>query len=227
MKKLVRKMRNLAEFAIMAAKAPLTNPMVGDAPWFDEGGKLLFGQRIATAKALLEYGCGGSTVFAATNGLQVVSVETDARYASVVNAKLQSIGQSGKAQVYHANIGPTRKWGYPLSDSPTPTNVSRWLDYTARPWREAKLRGVHPDVVLVDGRFRVACVIRSLIEMDELGLAAPILLDDYEGRDEYTAVLGVCTLVNQSGRMAELQRKPGVTAGQLRQALDASIVQLR
>ena len=222
-----RKIRNMAEFALMIAMSPFHKPMVGDCPWFDEGGKTLFGEGIAKATTLLEYGCGGSTVFAAKNGLHVVSVETDALYASAVNEKLHALGLASKAQVFHSNIGPTLKWGYPLRDSPTPVNIGCWTDYTAKPWREAKAKGLRTDVVLIDGRFRVACVIRSLIEMDALGIEVPILVDDYAGRSDYAAVLEVCSLHRLSGRMAELHRKSGITLERLQQAFAVSIINSR
>ena len=221
-----RKIWNIGEFAVLTAMSPFLKPVVGDTPWFDKGGSTLFDEHIAKATTLLEYGCGGSTVFAAKSELNVVSVETDARYAGTVNEKLQALGLTSKAHVFHSGIGPTLKWGYPLSDSPTPANIRRWTDYTERPWREAKARGLCTDVVLVDGRFRVACVVRSLIEMDALGIEVPILVDDYAGRNDYAAVLDVCSLHHLSGRMAELHRKSGITLERLRRAFSVSIVNL-
>ena len=55
----------------------------------------------------------------------------------------------------------------------------------AGPWRAVRAAGVQPDLVLVDGRFRVACFLYSLLHMKAGGV---ILWDDYTNRPEYHSV---------------------------------------
>jgi len=57
-------------------------------------------------------------------------------------------------------------------------------------------------LVLVDGRFRVACVLESLLSLSPLS-ETQILLDDYVGRPEY-AVVEEYADVKIVGRMAVL-----------------------
>lgn len=77
----------------------------------------------------------------------------------------------------HVDLGELGSWGRPIDYS----HRARFSSYIAAPWQfDAK-----PDVVLVDGRFRVACFLKSLLE------AAPgttILFDDYTERSHYHLV---------------------------------------
>ena len=59
--------------------------------------------------------------------------------------------------------------------------MDNFESYRTWVWRQ----GVSPDVVLVDGRFRVACFLTSLIEAVENTI---IIFDDYADRHHYHVV---------------------------------------
>ena len=63
--------------------------------------------------------------------------------------------------------------------------------------------GLQPDTVLVDGRFRVACFLASLIYLQP---GAVILWDDYRGRDSYYVVESIVKPTRFHGYMAEFSR---------------------
>lgn len=67
------------------------------------------------------------------------------------------------------DIGPTKLWGHPLPTS----NTSLFKRY---PDAIANFNERHFDVVFVDGRFRVACVLRALWFTDK---SSVVLLHDY------------------------------------------------
>jgi hypothetical protein len=83
--------------------------------------------------------------------------------------------------------------------------VQRWQRYPQAPWTHYRRAGVEPDLILVDGRFRVACVLESLLQLSEPH-SCRILCDDYLHRPHYHVVerFAELTLV---GRMAVLKAK--------------------
>jgi len=61
-------------------------------------------------------------------------------------------GISDKAHVHHADIGPTRAWGYPSQND----RVQSYHTYALSVWDRRDFQD--PDLVLIDGRFRAACL---------------------------------------------------------------------
>jgi hypothetical protein len=97
-------------------------------------------------------------------------------------------------------IGLTRDWGFPVFDRPTAHRIERWKRLPLAPWPHlAEL----PDVILIDGRMRVACCPESLLRV---GRETTILVDDYAGRS-YSAIERFAELINLHGRMAEFRKR--------------------
>lgn len=135
-------------------------------------------ERMARSRSYLEYGSGGSTVLASTlvKG-DIVSVESDRKFARAVRDKTRD---ASNVTVLHANIGPTGPWGRPMLNLPT-----RWRTYPELPWN---YQTSVPDLIFVDGRFRVACVLYSLLQLPS-NWTGTFILDDYEKRrDGYSAI---------------------------------------
>jgi hypothetical protein len=63
-----------------------------------------------------------------------------------------------------------------------------------------------PDLVLVDGRFRVACVLQALLTVP----TARILVHDFWQRPAYHIVLQYTTVLDRADTMVLLQRMPSV-----------------
>jgi hypothetical protein len=126
---------------------------------------------LAGARTLLEYGCGGSTLFALEEGVpRIWSVETDPGWIAGLRgeAAIRAAEAAGRLTLLHADIGAVGPWGRPLSPVPEPS----WLDYPRLPWRHVTEA---VEVVLVDGRFRAACM---LVALEHLGPGARILVHD-------------------------------------------------
>ncbi|NIZ11650.1 hypothetical protein [Pseudooceanicola sp. HF7] len=155
----------------------------------------------AQARAVLEYGAGGSTVLAAELGTPVVSVESDGAWAERVRGWIAEVGPSTPAEVIHADVGPTGNWGFPVDDS-------AWRGYPAYPlaiWDRLGKDLPQPDVVLVDGRFRTGCVLAAAFRSP---VPLTLLLDDYTNRSQYHEIedfVGQPTLI---GRLAVFDIAP-------------------
>jgi hypothetical protein len=112
---------------------------------------------LKAATAVLEYGVGGSTVLAAECGVRsLYSIDSDADWVAKVAAHPSVAGMvsAGRAKLVHADIGPVGAWGWPLSYR----YIVRWPRYASRLWSDR----FKPDLVLVDGRFRVSCIMTAL-----------------------------------------------------------------
>lgn len=172
-------------------------------PHFDPASTEYFREQLAKARNYLEYGSGGSTILANQMVTNLVSVDSDASFLADVRRKLEENDRRAMAKLIHVNIGLTQHWGMPVFTKPTRRRVRRWEQYAKAPWRYFRTIGQQPDLVLVDGRFRVACVLESLLSLSPLS-ETQILLDDYVGRPYYTVVEKYAD-IELVGRMAVLR----------------------
>jgi hypothetical protein len=154
----------------------------------------------AGAEVILEYGSGGSTALAAAMpGKHVFTVESDAAWARALDAHVQAHRRAETVVVRHVDIGPTHKWGAPKSRRRAPS----FPDYPLAIWREPGFR--HPDVVLVDGRFRRACFAAVAMKIER---PVTLLFDDYRERAQYHEVERLARPSALIGRMARFELAP-------------------
>ncbi len=172
-------------------------------PHFDPESTRYFREQLAKARNYLEYGSGGSTVLANKMVTNLVSVDSDASFLAEVRRKLEENDHRAMTKLIHVNIGLTHHWGMPVFTKPTRRRVRRWEEYAKAPWRYFRTIAQQPDLILVDGRFRVACVLESLLGLSPLS-ETQILVDDYVGRPEYGVVEQYAD-VELVGRMAVLR----------------------
>jgi hypothetical protein len=130
---------------------------------------------------MLEFGAGGSTALAVKMGVgSVTSVESDADW--IARLKLDdALGRAveeGRLELLHADVGPVGALGRPS------VKQESWPTYACRPWthvEDAKL-----DLVLIDGRFRVACILETARRVSP---ATIIAVHDFWNRSGYHVVL--------------------------------------
>lgn len=153
------------------------------------------------AGCILEYGSGGSTVMASEmRGKEVYSVESDRTWAENLRKYLsQSPNTLSKVEILHADIGPTGAWGHPTNSDQWP----KFVNYPLRPW--VAYANIRPDVVLIDGRFRAACFLVSLLMTEKDAL---FIFDDYKGRESYRVVEEFVEPDFFVGRMAAFRVAP-------------------
>lgn len=165
------------------------------------------------ADVILEYGSGGSTVLAAgLPGKRIFSVESDRDWALRLQTHLDGLGLPSAATVQHVDIGPTGLWGRPEG----PEAWQRFWRYPVSIWDAPYFR--HPDVVLIDGRFRTACFMATLVRITRPVL---ILFDDYATRPAYQQVEQFFAPVRTVGRLAVFEVEPGrVAPADLSELLD-------
>lgn len=154
-----------------------------------------FKELLQASNCYLEYGCGGSTVYACNNAKvkTVISVETDKTWADKVRHSLESTESA--LYIEHCDIGELGEFGKPKNLD----KVEDYWKYIVTPWEIAKQAHQVPDVVLIDGRFRVASFLYSLVCAR---VGTPIFFDDYFERPQYFVAEAFCKLTERHGRMA-------------------------
>ena len=120
-------------------------------PLFD-GNDKLFKLYLQDCKLYFEYGVGLSTswVFENSNA-KIIAVDTDKEWISHVDDRVKNL----RVKLVWVNLGDLTKWGRPNSYK----YRNNFIDYVSGVWNFKS----QADVILIDGRFRVACFLYSLI----------------------------------------------------------------
>ncbi len=163
--------------------------------------KTLLQQVLAEGGQYLEYGAGESTRLAVACAAitSITSVEADPDYIekqlltdeSILGAKL-----SGRLKFNPVDIGPVGEWSYP-------EDLSRhhlWPNYALSPFVNRFL----PDIVLIDGRFRVASCLVCLLEAPD----ATVLIHDFTNRPLYQVLLPFISITQVVDTLVCCRRSP-------------------
>lgn len=154
----------------------------------------------AQASTILEYGSGGSTLFASSlKEKKIISVESDRRWAEHVKGVSRKLNVPSFPEVISVDIGRTGDWGRPLDAE----NWNSFINYVLAPWQS--FPELQPDVIFIDGRFRTACLAFSLLRIKSRTI---ILFDDYKSRRHYWKVESIVKPKAIVGRMAVFDIDP-------------------
>ena len=135
-----------------------------------------FKRLLKTSKSYLEYGSGSSTLLAKKLNKKFISIETDKSFYSFLKDK-------GINQVTYSDIGPTKYYSIPIL--PTYIIKKKVKKYAQQISSMSKNLKFFPDLILIDGRYRVLCALKlhkTFIELDQF---PTIILDDYNNRPYY------------------------------------------
>lgn len=161
---------------------------------------LCVGEAYEEAEVILEYGSGGSTVMAAAMPDKTVfSVESDPQWLANMQAWFEAHPPRAVVHMHHGDIGPTKGWGHPLSEA----SFRSWPAYPLTVWQRPDFR--HPDVVLIDGRFRAACFLTTQFLITR---PTTVLIDDYIDRPFYHRIEDIAGPATMIGRMARFEIIP-------------------
>jgi hypothetical protein len=169
----------------------------------------------ANTKVYFEYGMGGSTRLACHLGgdrLRMYAIDSSLEWVRRVNQTecIQAGAQKGRVTVRAVNIGPVGAWGTPNSTK----SRHLWPRYS----RAIASVREPVNLVLVDGRFRVACALTAFLRQPK----AVVLLHDAERTApefSYPALCEAADRVVAAGRLVQYRLKPGVTSEHLRELL--------
>ena len=172
------------------------------------------------ASSLVEFGCGGSTLLAVRSPAlrRIWSVESDPAWIARLRSRPEVVAaeQGGRLRFLHADIGPTGDHGAPLDRAAQ----ARWPAYHEAVWTDPDTAAV--DLVLVDGRFRVACALQALAHCQPHTV---LLIHDFWNRTPYHPVLAFTDWLGSCDTLAILRCKPAIDRDKLAQVLQAHRLQ--
>lgn len=159
-----------------------------------ESGRLLDALLKPTTRTYVEWGSGGSTALvselivtgAVPSSFRAFSIESSTKWMDGLLARSPQIQQAmhkRQLELVHGDMGATGFLGYPRNFNPD--DHTRALEYVRL---DKRLGGRKADLVLVDGRFRLACMIEALAHLNKKRHHTPVvLLHDYMPQDKARA----------------------------------------
>ena len=183
-------------------------------PFLCRNDKAMFYRYLDNSKAYFEYGSGGSTYQASirTNLQKIYSVESDILWHSKLK---QLIPNNDKIDfIYNEMEAPPNNLGYP---GKTSTPIQR-KNYSDKILLLEKHKQKQIDLVLIDGRFRVACCLKCFGAVND---SCFIAFDDFFNRPHYHIVLDYYDIVEQTNdnRMVILKKKQDIST------IDVNLIQ--
>ena len=164
------------------------------SPHLSKDGLAIFERYVLNSNCYLEYGSGGSTLRAHNLGAKhIISVDSSKDWTQAIK---KSLNGSTNADLLYCNIGTIGNWGKPVNDD----GIKNYHNYMVTPWKVANSKNLDVDLIMIDGRFRVACFLYSLLCAKP---GAIILFDDYTLRPRYHVVEEFCPKIKSYGRLAE------------------------
>jgi len=173
----------------------------------------LFSSFLRCSDNYFEFGAGGSTCLAA--GLvktSVTSIDSSQQWLDDVANYCATTNQPIKPELIYADIGPTYSWGFPAGES----QRRKWPAYHEGCW--VNPRASDADLYLVDGRFRVACFMQTVLHCRPDSL---ILIHDFASRDYYQVVREVAREIAKAGDLSVFQPLQANVRSRAREILEA------
>ena len=147
-----------------------------DKGFLFDGDDAVFKALLPQTTTYAEYGVGKSSLWVLANTrASIFAVDTSQYWIDQVRSKA---GESAaRFDIDWVDLGPIGWAGRPKNYARRAT----FQRYIESPWN----RGQKPEVILIDGRFRVACFLYSVASADP---GSTILFDDYKDREHYHVV---------------------------------------
>ncbi len=162
----------------------------------------------------LEFGSGASTIYGSNAPMikTIDSVESSEMFINVnlkTNAVITNALSTGKLLFHIIDIGETTSWGIPTNES----KIHLWPNYS----RSVFSKKSNHDLVLVDGRFRVACTLNCILNTPE---NCKIIIHDFWIRPEYHIVLKYLEILNRIGSLAVFDKKRDIDPEELQSLIN-------
>jgi len=163
--------------------------------------KQMFYKYLDNSKIYFEYGSGGSTYQASirNNIIKIYSVESDKEWHNILK---QNITKNNVTYFFNEMNVLANNWGYP---GPNSTHIQH-INYSNYIGNLTSEEQQSIDLILIDGRFRVACCLKCF---DVINSDCLIAFDDFLDRPQYHVVLDYYDIIENTidNRMVILQKK--------------------
>ena len=150
---------------------------------FDPEANKFFEDKLLNCKLYLEYGSGSSTLLADRNNINYYSVESDKLFYKTLKKSLKNGNYFLKD---FGLLGPSSR---PVLFTYTKFYYSkRAKKYAGDVLNYLNEKNLIPDLILIDGRYRILCALYVYKFLKEKNFATTIIIDDYAYRPYMQAV---------------------------------------
>jgi len=178
--------------------------------------KIIFDRAIKKSRYYLEFGLGGSTLRAIQKSkAKIYSVESSAEWMACMREYIIiRYFENKRLFVTFVDIGHTREWGLPASDDAR----NLFPSYSSNIFKVINNKAI--DLALVDGRFRVACTLKIILEC-HANNNLEILIHDFWNREEYHVVLKYLDTVDKADTIGLFSIKKNVDLNLVKRTYEA------
>ena len=166
----------------------------------------MFYRYLDKATVYFEYGSGGSTYQAnlRPNIQKIYTVESDKTWMNKLNSVIKN--NSKITYIYNEMGTKPHTWGYPRGRC-LKTSLVNYSEHLRNLSVEERSR---IDLVMIDGRFRVACCLKCF---DVINDGCYVIFDDFLHRKKYHIILYYYDIVEKTedNRMVVLRKKNNVS----------------
>jgi hypothetical protein len=160
-----------------------------------------YAAQLQGSRVVLEFGMGGSTCLAAAQPVEhLYSVEADQDWINrcLAMPEVTPLVRAGRLVTHRPDIGPIAAYSMPTD----PGTARLWPDYSLSIWNRLEHT---PDLVLIDGRFRVSCFLQAIMR---LPTSTKYVIHDFWSREHYHAVLHFASLLDRVDDLSIIQVDP-------------------
>lgn len=152
----------------------------------------------------LEFGSGESTKLALHSSSieRVDSVESSQHFVEDYFEDDELIWRaidSNRLNFHYVDIGPTKDWGIPIDK----TKKYLWPNYSLSIFRRKR----DYDLVLIDGRFRVACALSSMLSIPS---KCDYLIHDFPVLPELFVLLNFLEIKERAGTLVAFEKRRNI-----------------
>lgn len=180
---------------------------ISTKPFMTDNERKLFLDTVKKSKYYLEFGAGGSTFLVLkTTDAKVFSVEGDSKWIKYMknNDYIYEQELIFRLCFYHIDIGEVGSFSYPINDS----KYNEYPNYSSKIFLELDKEYVNNiDTIFIDGRFRVACVLNSILNVNK---NATIIMHDFFNREYYHVVLKYLECINKVDTLGVFKIKDNI-----------------
>lgn len=144
-----------------------------------------FLQKLKTSKLYLEYGCGSSTIVAKKFNVNFYSIEGDKNFYRYMKNIIKD------TRLIYKSLGVVKYYSVPIENDFAPVNkISKKMkdlihEYTSGIIKYFDEKKIYPDLILIDGRYRVLCALFLYNFLRNKNYEFNIIIDDYFDRPFY------------------------------------------
>lgn len=210
--KLFYKIRRIKHtvFVVFGFKISIRNKSAADYDFImTDKERKCFEKYVLKSKRYLEFGIGGSTIFYLRNSSgKMCCVESRNEWLDFMRKKNVIVKQEAKGylKIFDVDIGPIKEWGYPLNEN----SREKFPNYSKAVFETSDDKY---DLILVNGRFKVACVLASLIHQRKYNPV--IAIHDFETRENYHVVLKYLNVIEKADTLGIFRIKKDVNDEEL------------